>query len=233
MPEREPIHQGSETGRVTAGGSQEPGSRRRAAIDRHAIEVAGADIHLGSLFEDDRPIELEIGCGKGAFLVTAAEMYPGVNFVGIEIAGAFARAAAERMARRSLSNVRVLIGDAGELVRDRLPSESLAALHVFFPDPWPKKRHHKRRLFSEPFLVAALRVLEPGGRLCVATDHREYYQLMRSLVDANGCFERLVAYEWRGEGGVTNFERKYLRAGRVSYRAAYRKRSPRSDWYRL
>lgn len=179
-----------------------------------------------ALFANDAPVELEVGCGKGAFLVLAAELYGDVNFVGVEIAAPFARAAAERMERRGFDNVRIVHGDAGHLVERCIPDASLAAVHVFFPDPWPKKRHRKRRVFSPAFLEGVHRVLAPGGMLCIATDYAEYFASMRAMLDPHSGFERCIAYTWRGEGGVTNFERKYLTAGRTSHRAVYARRSP-------
>ena len=116
------------------------GSDRRrgeAAVGSHLVAMPDAVVDPSRWFGDDHPVELEIGCGKGAFLVAAAEMFPGVNFVGVEVAAAFARAAAARMARRRLSNVRIVAADAGRLVGERLRSESLNAVHVYFPDPWP------------------------------------------------------------------------------------------------
>jgi tRNA (guanine-N7-)-methyltransferase len=182
-----------------------------------------------TLFDRPGSVELEIGCGKGAFLVLAAEMYRDVNFLGVEIARPFARAAAERMARRGFDNVRIMHGDGGHLLQRVLAPGSLSAVHVFFPDPWPKMRHRKRRVFTPGFLDGAERVLAPGGMLCFATDFAEYYASMRAIADAHRGFERVIAYTWEGEGGVTNFERKYLRAGRTSHRATYRRSSAPSD----
>lgn len=186
-------------------------------------------LDFAAIFGNDHPVELEIGCGKGAFLVTAAELCPTVNFVGVEVAPPFARAAADRMLRRGLANVRVMCCDAGRLVREHVRRGSLSATHLYFPDPWPKKRHQKRRIFSADFLDAVHAALRPGGRLCLATDFHPYYELMRETTDGDPRYVRLAAFEWYGDGGVTNFEKKYLRAGRTSYRATYRTVSPELD----
>jgi tRNA (guanine-N7-)-methyltransferase len=197
--------------------------------------TSGSDetLDFAAIFGNDHPVELEIGCGKGAFLVTAAELYPTVNFVGVEVAPPFARAAADRMLRRGLVNVRVMCSDAGRLVREHVRSESLSAIHLYFPDPWPKKRHQKRRIFSPEFLDAVHRALRPGGRLCLATDFHPYYEVMRQTTDIDPRFVRLSEFEWYASGGVTNFEKKYLRAGRTSYRAAFRTVDPEVDAARI
>ena len=126
-----------------------------------------------------------------------------------------------------------LFAEDARLILRKLPTASLDRAFILFPDPWPKKRHRKRRLFNDDLVTAISKALVPDGRLCLATDFHEYYDVMRSLVDADGSFERLLAYEWRGTGGVTNFEKKYLATGRTSYRAAYRKRSVDREWSRL
>jgi tRNA (guanine-N7-)-methyltransferase len=216
-----------------AGGIRLSGSQRRrrwaeaSELGRFLVDLSeSADpIRLDGLFERAGPLELEIGSGKGAFLVLAAAIFPEVNFVGVEVAAPFARSTADRLLRRGLSNARVVRADARSLVGDRLAPSSVAAVHLYFPDPWPKKRHHKRRLFDAGFLDGVARVLEPHGRLCLATDHDEYYEIMRALGDAHPALELLLAYDWHGpDAGITNFEQKYLREGRTSHRACYHKR---------
>ncbi len=238
MNERHPINEGK--ARVT--GTRRSGSERRRSIDPdvlraegYLIEIPEADehVHPRSFFGNDSPVELEIGCGKGAFLVHAAEACPGVNYIGVEIALPFVYSAAARVSRRGFPNAKVVCADGGRLVRERLEPECLAAVHVFFPDPWPKKRHQKRRLFTAEFVRGVHRVLVPGGVLCLATDFVDYYQSMRSLMDSDGSFERLLAYEWHGGGGITNFERKYLLEGRTSHRASYRKRAVSEEARRI
>ena len=127
-----------------------------------------------ALFANAAPVELEVGSGKGLFLSTAAAARPAVNFLGVEIAGGYARLCAGRLAAAGLTNARIVHGDATALVRDRLPDACLAAVHVYFPDPWWKARHRKRRVLSEPFLRQVARVLARDGRLHVWTDVEEY-----------------------------------------------------------
>ncbi len=170
--------------------------------------------------EPKRPLELEIGSGKGTFLVQQASVQPGTDFLGIEYAGAFWRHAADRCRRRGLDNVRLLHADATVFVRNYVADHSLHRVHLYFPDPWPKKRHHKRRSFQEGFLRELHRVLEAGGELHVATDHLDYFAWMEEHAQrVSNLFERraFVPPPSAGEGELvgTNFERKYRVEGRI------------------
>ena len=112
-------------------------------------------ICLRELFGNDRPIELEIGTGKGGFLLQQAQAHEDRNYLGIEWANKYFRLAADRMARWDVGNVRMIRCDAKVFVQRYLPAASICALHVHHPDPWPKRRHHRRRLFDEAFIDAA------------------------------------------------------------------------------
>ncbi|MEO1237301.1 MAG: tRNA (guanosine(46)-N7)-methyltransferase TrmB, partial [Planctomycetota bacterium] len=120
-------------------------------------------------------VDLEIGSGKGTFLVQQAVLEPGVDFLGIEWAKAYWRHAADRARRHGLANVRLLWADATVFVRNYVGDGALRRVHIYFPDPWPKKRHHKRRTVQAPFLLELHRVLRPGGEVRLATDHAEYF----------------------------------------------------------
>lgn len=190
-----------------------------------APEAIGETADLAALFGNVRPVEVEIGCGKAGFLLRQAQAHPDRNYLGIEWAGKYFRFAADRMARRGVENVRLVRTDAKHFVMHRLPPASLAALHVYHPDPWPKKRHHKRRLFTAEFVEAAARALAPGGRLAVQTDHAEYFQQIRTVTAARQEL-RPAPFEsdefGTGDGAAqTNFEIKYLREGRTFYRLAF------------
>jgi tRNA (guanine-N7-)-methyltransferase len=178
------------------------------------------------IFGNDRPVELEIGSGKGLFLANAATANPGHNFLGIELAKKYARKAAERVAKRSLTNVRVLPGDALLFMSRYVPPASLRAAHVYFPDPWWKARHKKRRVFAEPLVLDLERALQPGGDLHVASDVEEYFGVIRALMAAHPRFEAQsepVPHDPEHElDYLTNFERKYRIEGRPIYRAHYR-----------
>jgi len=180
-----------------------------------------------ALFADGRLVEMEIGCGKGGFLLRRARECPHRGFVGIEWANKIFRYAADRMARWGLENVRIMRTDARHLVTHQMAPGCLEALHVYHPDPWPKKRHHKRRLFSEAFVERVVAVLRPEARWAIQTDHAEYFQWIRQRVDPRPELLE-IPYDDPGFGIVneeagTNFEIKYLREGRPIYRVAYRR----------
>ncbi|MEE9404237.1 MAG: tRNA (guanosine(46)-N7)-methyltransferase TrmB [Algisphaera sp.] len=176
-----------------------------------------------------RPLELEIGSGKGTFLVQQASLQPNTDFLGIEYAKPFWRHAADRCRRRKLENVRLLWADATVFARNYIPNMGLHRIHLYFPDPWPKKRHNKRRSFQAPFLRELHRLLEPAGEIHVATDHLDYFAWMEDhAAQVADLYERLafVPPASAGEGELvgTNFERKYRVEGRTFNAMVLRKR---------
>lgn len=190
-------------------------------------EVGQGRVDVREFFpEPGRPVDLEIGSGKGTFLVQQAAANPGVNYLGIEYARAFWRYAADRARRHNLPNVRLINMDAAVFVKHMLPDKTLRQVHIYFPDPWPKKRHHKRRLIQAPFLAQLHRVLvDPAegdaeaGQVRIATDHAEYFEwMLEHFGQVEHLFERqpFVRPDSAGEGELvgTNFERKYRREGR-------------------
>ncbi len=175
---------------------------------------------LGSLFpRADLPLEIEIGSGKGTFLAQQAALQPETNFLGIEWTAEFWRYAADRIRRRGLTNVRLLRGDATEFIRHWVPAESVRTIHLYFSDPWPKTRHHKRRVVQDATLAQFHRVLLPKGELRIVTDHAELWAWDIDHVERHAnLFERqpFVAPPSAGAGELvgTNFERKFAREGR-------------------
>jgi tRNA (guanine-N7-)-methyltransferase len=135
-----------------------------------------------ALFGRKAPLEVEVGSGKGLFLQNAAIAHPEHDFLGIEVAFKYARFIAYRLAKRSISNAIAVHGDGLRLFREAIPADSLAAVHVYFPDPWWKARHHKRRVMTEAFLADVTRTLRSGGRLHFWTDVKEYFDNTLELI---------------------------------------------------
>jgi tRNA (guanine-N7-)-methyltransferase len=184
-----------------------------------------APIDWTNLFANDRPIELEIGSGKGLFLVNSATANPQHNFLGVELSRKYARLAAERLSQREIANAKVWRGDVRLVLTRHVPDRSLCAVHVYFPDPWWKKRHKKRRVFTDSLVTEIERALEPGGQLRVASDVPEYFGLIQGLIKADARFRAVPVPESkeaeRQSNYLTNFERKYRIEGRPIYRADY------------
>ena len=178
-------------------------------------------IDLPAVFGNDRPVEIEIGTGKGTFLLARAAERPDLNFLGIEWARAYALYSADRFKRHGLENVRMLRVDAAEFFHKKLANKSIWRLHIYFPDPWPKTRHHRRRLIQGRFIEEARRVLKLGGQLVIVTDHKGYFSQVNAVMQsakgfATVPFPRLGGGK-DGELVGTNFERKYIAQGRPFY----------------
>lgn len=167
--------------------------------------------------DPSRPFDIEIGPGRGSFLVQQAQAEPGVNFLGIEWEPEIYYYAADRVRRRGLTNVRLLRADATEFLRWRCPDGVVRAVHLYFSDPWPKRKHHKNRVVQDRFLSEVHRVLAVGGELRVATDHDELWawdleHFARVTAPGNARFamREFQAPQWAEEGELlgTNYERK-------------------------
>jgi tRNA (guanine-N7-)-methyltransferase len=180
------------------------------------------------LFGRIAPLEVEVGSGKGLFLQSAATANPEHDFLGIEIATKYARFAAARAARAELKNAVMVHGDAQPIFADLLPDGSLAAVHVYFPDPWWKKRHEKRRVLNERFVQHVERVLISGGSLHYWTDVRERYDETLELLAAKTTLVGpLEVVEKPAEHELdyrTHFERRMRLAELPVYRSEFRKR---------
>ena len=170
------------------------------------------------VFANDRPVELEIGSGKGTFLMAIAQNIPEHNFIGIEYASAYADFAADRLRRHQMENARIVKAEASWWIRCHVPDGSLTAMHIYFPDPWPKTRHHKRRLIQLQFFKEVTRVLIPGGKLRLVTDHADYFAHMNKVLGAQSDLQ-VVPFDSpipvSGAIVGTNFERKYIAEGRT------------------
>jgi tRNA (guanine-N7-)-methyltransferase len=191
------------------------------------VPEQAATLKWSAVFGNEHPVDIEVGFGKGLFLLTSGQARPDVNFLGIEIFRKYQLYTATRLAKRGLKNVKVACADARTYLAERVTPDSVQAIHVYFPDPWWKTRHRKRRLFTADFAVSCQRVLQPGGRLFVVTDVESYHEIITETVAQH---TRLRPEEVRAEKTpshdfdyLTNFERKYRKEGRAIYRAVYRK----------
>lgn len=204
--------------------------RPDAKIDAVSLPYPTEPLLWNEIFAEPGPIELEIGPGKGLFLANAAQARPSHRFVGVEVARKYGLRAADRIAKLGLTNVRLVLGDAKRFLHEFVPERSLHAVHLYFPDPWWKSRHKKRRMFSEAFVEDVRRTLITGGELHLATDVEEYFGVMQETMGGHPDFVPIALPEL-GEPQhnldyLTNFERKYRLEGRPIYRASYRLGEP-------
>jgi tRNA (guanine-N7-)-methyltransferase len=195
-----------------------------------SLKPEGLDgkINFVLIFGRPAPVHIEIGTGKATFLLNQARAHPQVNFLGIERANKYYRHAVDRIGRWALTNVRIIRTDAAAFLADAIPDNSVDCFHIYFPDPWPKKRHHKRRFLCPTNLAHLIRCLKMGGTLRIATDHADYFERMKELMAANssrlGVIEFLPAAGAEpGELTGTNYERKYLKDRKPIYTIAVRR----------
>jgi tRNA (guanine-N7-)-methyltransferase len=181
------------------------------------------------IFGRSGPVHIEIGSGKGTFLLSQATTLPGDNFLGIEWARKYYRYAVDRIGRWGLTNVRIIRTDAADFITNSVPDNSVNCFHIYFPDPWPKKRHHKRRLIQLSNMATLIRCLKRGGDIRLATDHVEYFEQMKEV--AMACRNALEPTEFvrpagaaEGELTGTNYERKYIKDKRTIHTLALRKK---------
>ena len=175
------------------------------------------------IFENDFPIEVDLGSGSGKFLIDAGARFPNRNFLGIERLLGRVRKARRKACRLNLANVRVTRLEIDYAVRYLLSPSSVARFHLSFPDPWPKRRHHSRRLVNDAFLRAIANALIPDGELWVKTDHIEYFHQIEKAIASVDCL--FTQIPWEDEYPATDFETEFmaqhlpiyrLRLGKVS-----------------
>ena len=160
-------------------------------VPRLAVAYRQAQLDLDKAFGRHAPTVLEIGFGMGETTAAIALARPDINFLGVEVFAAGIGALAMRADELKLDNIRIVRHDAVEVVRDMIGAGSLAGAHVFFPDPWPKKRHHKRRLIAPAFVALLASRIAPGGYLHCATDWEHYAQQMLEVLSADSLLANL------------------------------------------
>ncbi|MFO0848699.1 MAG: tRNA (guanosine(46)-N7)-methyltransferase TrmB [Gemmataceae bacterium] len=184
-------------------------------------------IDWAALFGNANPVEVEVGFGKGLFLVNAGVSRPDRNFFGVEIVRKYQLYAATRIASRKLPNVKTCCADAKAVLREYVPAGSVSVVHVFFPDPWWKTRHKKRPLFTPEFAADVARVLEVGGCLHFVTDVADYFEMVTGMLKGVPAFRELPPPDENAPTHdmdyLTNFERKFRKEGRPIYRSRYEK----------
>lgn len=177
---------------------------------------------LSELFPREAPLEVDIGSGEGTFILTMAKQHPERNFLGIERLLGRVRKTCRNAARNDLTNMRMFRLEIAYAMRWILPLNSISRAYVLFPDPWPKRYHHPRRLIQDGFMEAMHGLLVPGGELLIKTDDEPYFLWMEKVLARAKGYERL---EWVDDGAYpqTDFERRFLSQGLPIYRARLRK----------
>jgi len=210
---------------------------RFTAAQRRALEqllpVYGVPVHpelidFARLYGRIAPVHLEIGFGNGDTLAAMARAHPENNYLGIEVHRPGVGTLLQRASAESLANIRVITTDAVDVLKHRIPDRSLSAVYLFFPDPWPKKRHHKRRLVQSGLASLVLDKLQSGGRWYLATDWEEYAEHMLAVLSALPGFENLSGpgqYAPRPESRpITRFEQRGQKLGHGVWDLVFRRR---------
>lgn len=195
---------------------------------QYGLDTAGSVLDLSSVFQREAPTVLEIGFGNGASLAAMAAAAPEKNFIGIEVHRPGVGQLLKSVAEAGLDNVRVVSGDAVQFLDNRIADGTLSRVQVYFPDPWHKKRHHKRRLIQPAFVAHLGDKLRPGGELHLATDWQDYAEHMHAVMSVAEMFENCSEHgdyiprpAYRPE---TKFEQRGQRKGHGVWDLLYRRR---------
>jgi tRNA (guanine-N7-)-methyltransferase len=186
----------------------------------HKITSILDRLDLGGLFPVAQPLEVELGSGDGSFLANYAALHPKRNFLGIERLLGRLRKLDRKGRRAGLSNLRAVRIESAYLVEYLLPPQSVSALHIYFPDPWPKRKHRKNRLVNARFPEIAAAALAPGGGVFLRTDDADYFSQMTEVFGSNAMFKPVETPEELA-AVVTDFERTFQARGVATLRAAY------------
>lgn len=179
-------------------------------------------LDLTSQYPGAQPLEVDLGCGNGRFLLARAAAHPEHNFLGIDRLLGRLRKIDRRAARLELTNLRLLRIENAYATQYLLPAAAVSVFYVFFPDPWPKRRHHRRRLFSPEFLARVHAALAPEGIIHVATDHGDYAQQIRRCFAATPGFQPIAPYI-PSEAERTDFECHFVKQGLPIHRCSFGK----------
>jgi tRNA (guanine-N7-)-methyltransferase len=180
-------------------------------LPRFGIPFSNSLLNTKEIFARTAPVVLEIGSGMGETTAEIAQQNPAIDFIAIEVHGPGIGSLLKKIDALELQNLRVIRHDAAEVLEDMIPDGLLAGIHLFFPDPWPKKRHHKRRLVQPAFAALAARKLAPGGYLHAATDWPEYAVQIDEVFSSNSFLEK--EFQERRTRPITKFERRGIGLG--------------------
>jgi tRNA (guanine-N7-)-methyltransferase len=184
---------------------------------RYGIDLIEAPIDFARLYGRSAPVVLEIGFGNGDALLASAKAHPDMNYLGIEVHRPGVGGLLRHLEEEALDNVRIILADAKDVLAKHIPDGSLAVMQLFFPDPWPKKRHHKRRLVQPDFAALMARKLKPGGYIHLATDWQDYATQMVSVLSQTpglqGASRNGPAQEYSSNRPVTKFETRGKKLG--------------------
>lgn len=200
-----------------------------AGAGPQALQAHGLPIDLDALVPGEGLWEVEIGFGKGRYLLKQVLENPTRRFLGIEIVSKYWRLLADRDRKRGRGNLLNVRGEALQILATLLPRGFASRVHVYFPDPWPKSRHHRRRLFDPETVDLVLGALAPGGELVFATDFLEYGGLVRAILESHPDLEVTIHEGQWPDGARTNYEAKFIEEGRPILRLIARLRAGASE----
>lgn len=200
-----------------------PSLRDTAAAIEFSIPADHRRLVWRELFPREAPIEVDLGCGDGSFLAGISEQNPARNFLGIDRMIGRVRSACRKIASRGLTNARVVRTDIPHAVQHLLPPGSVDVCHLLFPDPWPKRRHHRRRVMTAEFLQAVGVALVPGGFFRIATDQADYFSAIVRVARETSAFQEFMDSAPDSPLPVTTFEQRFRSAGEEIHRLVLRK----------
>jgi tRNA (guanine-N7-)-methyltransferase len=174
-------------------------------------------LKLDTVFKNNNELEVDLGCGKGSFLLAHAQKYPATNFLGIEKRAKRVELVAKKAARLALNNIKLLCSEIAFALSTAIPPASVSTYYLFFPDPWPKRRHSKRRLFDIKFMNALAATLKKNGKLHIATDDKNYYTAIVKIISCDKRFVQIEPFV-PSEEERTNFEILFTAQNKEIYR---------------
>ncbi len=187
-----------------------------------ALNDKSEQLPIADIFAGNAPLEVDIGCGKGRFLIARAQCNPLTNYLGIDLKNERLLKAEKAIKRSDLSNIRLIKSEAFYTVDCLLPPDSVSTFYIFFPDPWPKRRHHKRRLIRNEFLDRLHKCMIVNGLVHIATDHEDYFNAILKTFQQDPRFDKSTPFE-RSEEEKTHFEIIFLKQNKEIRHCSFRK----------